>query len=75
MLGYVGNPRPGQGRGNLARHSRRNGPTGPDGYAGGPAAVRVAMASLRGYKQVNKHGVEFRAHGDVGRTSQACRNA
>ena len=27
VLRYVGNPRPGQGRGNLVRHSRRNGPT------------------------------------------------
>ena len=53
--------------------SRRN-HQWPDGYAGGPAAVRVAIASLRGYKQVNKHGFEFRAQGDVGRTSQACRD-
>ena len=69
VLGYVGNPRPGRVAGPpcvtlgvMARRIRRR--------ARGGAGRR---ASLRGYKQVNEHGFEFRAQGDVGRTSQACR--
>ena len=56
------------GRGNHLCHSRRSGPT--DTQVG---LLRCGSPVRHSYKQVDKHGFEFRAQGNVGRTSQACR--